>query len=387
MKNKTAIFVYEEDGQKKTATFVTDLDENDIKNLRLDETHKYYEECLRNEEFMSKAAMRDYILYETNYTEASKSEQLRIVAEVTQKWSSIFDDKRKEQRTEYIKEQLRYIDECSAPIWERRLRVTNHFKMLPAHGVWGSNGKLSVISYQIPDEIFNDIYHIFADAICCYFQLNQYDGKYRDGMYLCLQHLDYKFWCNDYNKQYPNATQEEVYILNKTRLLDAVTGRGNECIEVQGVKYECNAFLEENGLFRLKIRQLIPWNLSNGSRKDFVIDCKKKLLWSLDERFQVNLDATKLAYYLFFYENPDQTIEQLFNLKDKLKECIERCDSGSRVLLGKTKVSEFSRELKKRISEINPKLCAVLGEAYSILIENGCYYVPISRDIRERPKV
>lgn len=47
---------------------------------------------------------------------------------------------------------------------------------------------------------------------------------------------------------------------------------------------------------------------------------------------------------------------------------------------------DFERELRKRISAINKKVVVVLGEAYSIIVQDGIYCVPISKGINERPE-
>lgn len=375
---------------------VTELDENSVKELHLDKRMDLYNKCLTDDEFLDYYIVNLY----SNKSMCSPSEAKEEFdfEYIIKNLQSI-----REQIRNFILEQYQYIQDCCIPIYERRERVSSVFSKMKELGVDGdrisSNGKIKSIGFDIPHDFFEDIYYIFADALCCRFQLNQFDGKYRDGMHHCLQYLDYRYRVNNYDKQYPDATEDEIKIYNRTNLLDIVTGRHNANFEVQGVQYKCSAYLDD-GVFRLKIEEFVPWNFSNGSNKDLNLDPKSHSLWSVDDRFIVRLDATHMAYYIFIYENPGMNIDQMFTKKERLIDCLNKCDSGSDKFEQCVKKSEdinpsiankakkeFEKELKKRISDINKKVCAILGEAYSIIKNegNGSYYVPISKNITERP--
>ncbi|MBR5168644.1 MAG: hypothetical protein IKW86_11350 [Salinivirgaceae bacterium] len=400
--NNNKITAYKQEGQLMLpGTFVKELDEDSVKELHLDDMMEDYNKCLCDEGFLYHYSMRQYLINQTPFVDSSENEQKTIIETLYKNWQPFYAQNRL-TILEYIKEQVQYINECCAPIYERRKRVSYFFNSIKdrllTDGHISPTGKIKLIGYNIPDVIFNDIYHILADALCCRFQLNQFDGKYRDGMYHCLQYLDYRYHYYNSDKQYPNATKEEKEKYKRTNFLDIVTGRHNASIEVQGDEYKCSAYLND-GLFRLKIEELVPWNISNAAKDNFTIDIKNCSLWSVDERFKVKLDATLMAYYVFIYENPDVNIDEMFSSKKEiLKNCLNKCYSGSNIfeqclkecegknakIVNKQK-KDFEKELKKRISAINKKVCIILGDAYSIVIENGSYYIPISKNITERP--
>lgn len=365
---------YEADGTTKNAFLVRDLDEKMIKELRLDEVMSFYDQCLKDNGFLR---------------ESAKAQKVTVG-----------------QMRDLINEQVCFINDCCLPIFERRQRVSTFFGRLKpdllSTGRMTDSGKLCEIGWDIPDDIFDDLYHLLADAICCRFQYNQYDGKFRNGMFHVLQWLDGKFWANDYGKQYPNATEDEKYRLNRTRILDLITGRDNENFEVYGETYRCSAFLADDGLFRLHIDEVLPWNISNAPKEEFNRDCKSHKLWSVDKRYEVRLDATQMAYYVFIYENPDMTVSAMAQRQDALKKCLNDCCSGSKELLvlvdkyvkatnesvQKKVLKDIEVKFKKRVCDINKKVIPMLGEAYSIVShEDGSYDVPISKDMIERPEV
>ena len=231
---------------------------------------------------------------------------------------------------------MEQIKECSVPIHERRKKVTEYIsrikQTLIASGCIRKDGRIKQIGDKIDNEIFIDIYYLLADAICCRFQLNQFDSKYREGLYHCLQYLDYRFWHNDFSKQYPDATEEGQESLRRTNLLDIVTGRDNAEIDVQGQKYKCSAYIEDRGLFRIKIEEAVPWNISNAPKENFTLDYKKHELLSVDERYTVKLNATQMTYYVFVYENADMDIKTMLNNKDAFKDVSEKCSCEARQL-------------------------------------------------------
>lgn len=351
---------YNNEEQMFPSPFVTELDEKSVKELNLVDRMEFYNQCLTNSKYLE------------NYTKEKKLSLIENIGDI-----------------------MHLINECSKPIYERRERVSKFFNsikdFLLKERYLLPNGKIINIGYNIPDEIFLDIYHIFADALCCRFQLNQFDGKYRDGLFHCIQYLNYRYYFNNYDQQYPDATKEKIEILNRTNFLDIVTGRQNAYFEVQGVQYKCSAYLDD-GVFRLKIAELVPWNISNASKMDLTLDLKEKSIWSVDDRYKVKLDATQMACYTFIYNNPDTDIDTIFANKDKFIACINDCDSGSRKFedyLNKGDKTAFEKGLKKRISEINQKVHPILGMAYTIfnkkVNEKESYYIPISKNIKEEP--
>lgn len=391
-----------ENGIFTTSHFAIELGDIDsIKNLHLEETMKLYDDCLNNCEVLVKFTVGQY-QQSLKSLSLDDNEKQRLFAELEYNLPQ-----KVEAMRAHIHEQIKYIQECCASIYERRKRVTDYFNNFKQYLIDNqyitSNGRIKHIGYNIHDVIFNDLYHLLADALCSRFQLNQYDGKFRDGMYHCLQYLDYRFGVNDFSKQYPNATEIELEQLRRTNILDIITGRHNAIIDVQGQAYKCSAYLEEDAMFRLFIEEDVPWNISNASKKEFTIDTKKHSLFSLDERFSVKLDPSQMSYYCFIYEKPDMTIEQMFQNGELFNSCCNKCSCGSdKFSECKSKIEkaaipsainkiqkDFERELKKRISEINKKVCPTLGEAYTIKIEkevdNNKYYIPISKNIVLRP--
>lgn len=365
----------EEGGSAYEAFFASDLDEKMIKELRLDEVMSFYDTCLNDRITLCKFA----------------------------KENGVTDS----QMRQHILEQVKLINGCRTPIFERRQRVSNYFGVLKTFllstGRMTRGGKLREIGYDIPDDIFDDLYHLLADAISCRFQLSQYDGKFRDGMFHVLQWLDGQFWANNYRKQYPDATDDEIFNLNRTKVLDLITGRGNANLEVYGETYRCAAFLDDDSLFRLHIDEVVPWNISNAPKEEFRFDKRKHFMWSVDDSFKVSLDATQMAYYVFIYGNPDMTIREMVQkckgTKEHpgLREYLQECCSSSGKLLGladkwcqatneltRNKIeNDFEKELKKRESEINKKVTQILGQAYSIMQDDVRYYVPISKGMLE----
>ena len=398
--NKNIFTAYRQEGQLLFPnTFVTELDDNSVKELHLDKDMAFYNKCLTDDDFLNQYIWQCYCDRLIKIPPEERAyEDLEYIKN---NWKSICEQE-KTTMLEHIHEQIQYINDCCIPIYERRTRVSSFFNqkkdILLNEGHLLSNGRIINIGFDIPDDIFFDIYYILADALCCRFQLNQFDGKYREGMYLCLQYLDYRYHFNKYDEQYPDATDDEIEILNRTNLLDIVTGRGNSSLEVDGKKYNCSAYLDDE-LFRLKIEELLPWNISNAQKDDLKFDFKNHSLWTVDERFKVILDATLMSYYIFIFENPDMDIDKMFNNKDIFIKCLDRCDSGSSKFeecytkskdnnpaIGNKAKKNFEKELNKRISAIKNKVCNLLGEAYSIVKnENGSYYIPISKNITERP--
>lgn len=406
MENKYFFAFTQKGDMMMPCTFVTDLDEEIAKREHLDKTMSFYDRCMLEEDFLCENTLIQYLMSLPKYFKAtSEEEKNEIIEEIKSYWSSIYDQERPKMIA-WIKEQQQYIKECSVPIFQRRERVSVFLERIKttllSMNFITLNGRIRQIPNDIPADIFHNIYYLLADAICCRFQLNQYDGMYRDGLHHCLQYLDYRFWHNDFSKQYPNATEEFKDTLRRTNILDIVTGRDNAEIEVYGEKYKCSAFLEDGGLFRLRIDESIPWNISNATKEEFNIDKKQHTMWSVDERYTVKLNATQMTYYVFVYEKPDMDIEQMLLNEKLFRKCSEECGSGGEKLrkcyegykngnevikqAGKVK-SEYEKELKKRISEINKKVRLELGEAYSILEDQGKYYIPISKDKVQRPEI
>ncbi|MBP5345208.1 MAG: hypothetical protein J6Y99_03240 [Bacteroidales bacterium] len=375
-----------------TPHFATELGDIDsIKNLQLEKTMKFYDDCLNNEQVLMSFTLGQNLQSLKSLPPSDNEKQCRI-AELKYNLPQ-----KVEAMRAHILEQIKYIQECCASIYERRKRVTDYFNNIKQYLIdkqdINSTGCIKHIGYNIDDVIFNDLYHLLADALCSRFQLNQYDGKFRDGMYHCLQYLEYRFWFNDFSKQYPNATEIELEQLRRTNILDIITGRHNAKIDVQGQAYKCSAYLEEDAMLRLFIEEDVPWNISNASKKEFTIDTKKHSLFSLDERYSVNLNANQMTYYYFIYEKPDMTIELMLQNEDLFRSCWKQCGSGSDIFFeckrNTSHIDKFKKDLIKRISEINKKVSPALGEAYTIKIEkvgdDNKYYIPINKEIVTRP--
>ena len=394
--NKKSFTTYSNNGLIEYG-FVSEIDENTVKSLNLEQEMSIYEQCLEDEKYLS-----DYILKKQLQGMQDKGEDSKKMEEFKIDWDNKFKQI-KDEATEIIKNHMEQIKECSVPIHERRKKVTEYIsrikQTLIASGCIRKDGRIKQIGDKIDNEIFIDIYYLLADAICCRFQLNQFDSKYREGLYHCLQYLDYRFWHNDFSKQYPDATEEGQESLRRTNLLDIVTGRDNAEIDVQGQKYKCSAYIEDRELFRIKIEEAVPWNISNAPKENFTLDYKKHELLSVDERYTVKLNATQMTYYVFVYENADMDIKTMLNNKDAFKDVSEKCSCEARQLTKcfkefyeandaqKPKVEkEFKVEFNKRISEINKKVRIKLGEAYTIMIEEGKYYIPISKNQTNKPE-
>ena len=393
-----------EDGVIKM-NYITDLDETVVKLLHLEDVMDHYDRCLHDKENPFSYTFEYYLLFETDYLNLSDTEKKKKNDELRDNWLSIYNEELKLRAQNLIKEKVEIIRNCSISIYERRERVTNYLNIVKPElmevGCILNDGHIKMLGDAISDTIFDDILYLLADALCCRFQLNQYDGKYRNGMYHCLQYVNYKFRCTDFSKQYPNATPQKNNVFRKTKFLDIVTSRDNADFEIQGVKYKCSAYLEDGGLFRLKIEESVPWNSSNAPKNEFQIDCNEHTLWSVDKRYKVKLDATQMMYYIFFFENPDIKLEQMFGeKKEAFYGCMNRCNSRSTKFddfvnkynaaknnssKANKVIKDFEIKVKKRVSEINKKVCEVLGEAYSIKHKNGTYYIPISKDQIIRP--
>lgn len=390
MDNKLIYATFEVDNHIQTATFAKDIDEDIVKNMHFDELRSAYEKCLSNSNDFYYCVIYNYaVKYKKMYSYKTEEEQKKVLLGLYGSANQIFNDY-KEETLLQIEQTLKDMDECAKPIVERRNRVTTflepHIDKFKIMKYATSDGRILNIPYDIPDNVFIDIYYLFANAICNRFQFSEFDGKYREGLFHCLQFLDHKYHFQNFKIQYPNASEDEIEIYKRTNILDMITGRDGAYLEINDKKYICNAFLEKGCKFRIKIEDVdYLWNVSNGSKEDFRIDRDCRELWSCDDRFKVYLDPKNMAYYLYVYGHPDITIDEWFNDMDNFRDnYIYKQDSHSDI--EKKDKENFKKGLTKIISNIKTKVQHILGTAYIIVNNNGKYYIPISKDERNKPE-
>ncbi|MCF0190308.1 MAG: hypothetical protein HUJ96_03490 [Marinilabiliaceae bacterium] len=392
--NQNTIVGYFDNGSGvQTAMFVTNISKEVVKNMNFDDLKAYYEKCLNDEEKLKILCLNNYkrmrLDYHKDDTEADKEELLKVIQNNA---DQIF----KRERTNtlsLIHRTLEELEECLFPISERQELVTaflepNMEQMVNCKSAT-ADGRILWIQDNIPDDVFIDIYYILADEICGRFQLNQLGGKYREGLFHCLQFLDYKYHFSDFSNQYPNESPEFIERCKRTTILDLVTGRDNAYFDVDGRHYICKAFMEKGCKFRIEIEEVeYIWNMSNGGKNDFVIERDKRKLYSTDIRngYLVELSSKQMAIYTYIYDNDNVALDDMYKDMDNFKNnYLYKQDTDSKI--EKYNLPEFKRDIKKRVSEINQKVNEKLGKAYTILVYNEQCYIPIGRDERLEQKL
>lgn len=380
---------FEVDNHIQTANFVKDIDETVVKNMHFDDLRKAYEKCLDDETVLKNFTLNIYAKTQELLHKNETEEDIKCRINVINNNSDRIYNREKSNAIKQITDTLNEMEQCKIPMYERRKLVTAFFEPnmeeMVNEGFATSEGQILCIPDYIPDDVFNDIYYLFANAICNWFQFSELDGKYREGLFHCLQFLDHKYHFQNFKIQYPNSSQEDIEKYKRTNILDMITGRDNAYLDINGKHFVCKAFLENKCKFRIRIDEVeYLWNPSNGGRNEFHIDNRE--LWSCDSSFKVKLDAKNMAFYSYVYEHPYITIDDWFKDMDKfIKDYIEKQDSNSRIKKNILK-KEFQKGLLKIISNIKTKVQPKLGTAYIIVNNNGKYYIPISQNERDKPE-
>lgn len=387
MDKKLIYATFEVDNHIQTATFAKDIDEDIVKNMHFDELRNYYEKCKGDE-----AALKNFTLY--NYAQTQEllhknetEEEIKCRINVIKNNSDRIYKRERSNAIKQIKDTLYEMDQCIFPMDERRKLVTAFFEpnieSMINVGYATPEGQILCIQDNIPDIVFIDIYYLFANAICNRFQFSELDGKYREGLFHCLQFLDHKY----HFQNFKISSQEDIEKYKRTNILNMITGRDNAYLDINGKHYVCKAFLEKNCKFRIRIDEVeYLWNPSNGGRNEFHIDKDKRELWSCDEKYKVKLDAKHMAYYLYVYEHPDTTIQKWVNDKENFRKNYlyrqkSSCGRGEDNDVVKYQ-EDFKRDLTKIMSNIKKNVLPILGAAYTIGDNNGQLYIPISKDER-----